>query len=545
IGDSAFSGCSNLTSISVASNNPKYSSDNGVLFNKDKSTLLSYPAGKSGTSYIIPNSVTAIGYRAFFSCSNLTSISIPDSVTTIGDSAFWGCENLTNISIPDGVTTIGYRAFYKCDSLTSISIPDSVTTIGDSAFEYCDSLTNISIPDSVTTIGDYAFSSCGSLTSINIPDNVTSIGDWTFAYCDSLTSINIPDSVTSIGDFAFEYCESLTSINIPNGVTTIGRWAFGVCSGLTSISIPNSVTNIGTGAFWRCENLTSINIPNSVTTIGDYAFENCYSLTNISIPDGVTTIGRGAFEYCDSLTSIDIPDSVTNIGDVAFYDCDCLTDVYYSGTEAQWYEINIGIYNECLRNANINYKYTHYNPPHVCPFSDIKDSAHHTNIETAFERGYVNGYGDGKYAPSKTVTRAQFITMLWRAAGKPAPANKDITFKDIAADDYCRDAIAWGSEKGIVNGYDEKTFGRNDPVTRAQAMTFIARYCEKIVGMSLDDSDYGFLDINEASAKFIPSINAMANAGIVLGYGTTCGPNDKATRGQIASILVRAMDTIG
>ena len=182
---------------------------------------------------------------------------------------------------------------------------------------------------------------------------------------------------------------------------------------------------------------------------------------------------------------------------------------------------------------------------HVCPFDDIADSAHHTNIETAYERGYVSGYGEGEYAPNETVTRAQFITMLWRAAGKPAPASTNLTFMDISETDYCREAIAWGAEKGIVSGYDANTFGRNDPVTRAQATTFIARYCDKVVGMELNSSDYGFLDINDAREAFRPYINAMANAGIILGYGTTCGPNDKATRGQIASILVRAMDTIG
>ena len=183
-------------------------------------------------------------------------------------------------------------------------------------------------------------------------------------------------------------------------------------------------------------------------------------------------------------------------------------------------------------------------PVHVCPFSDIADSAHHTNIETAYERGYVSGYGEGKYAPDETVTRAQFITMLWRAAGKPAPESTDLSFTDIAADDYCREAIAWGAEKGIVSGYDTNTFGRNDSVSRAQATTFIARYCEKILGMSLNTANYGFLDINDAPAYAVSNINAMANAGIILGYGTTCGPTDKATRGQIASILVRAMDTI-
>jgi len=108
--------------------------------------------------------VTAIGDSAFSSCSSLTSVSIPDSVTAIGDSAFSDCSRLTSVSIPDSVTAIGNRAFSYCSSLTSVSIPDSVTAIGNWAFYECSSLTSVSIPDSVTAIGDRAFSNCSNLT---------------------------------------------------------------------------------------------------------------------------------------------------------------------------------------------------------------------------------------------------------------------------------------------------------------------------------------------------------------------------------------------
>ena len=140
IREGVFDGCTGLISINVASGNNYYSDNNGVLFNKEKTELIKYPAGKSQTSYTIPNSVTSIGYGAFYGCTDLTSITIPNSVTSIGTRAFYKCTGLTSITIPNGVTSIGDWAFWDCTGLTSITIPNSVTSIGDSAFFDCTSL---------------------------------------------------------------------------------------------------------------------------------------------------------------------------------------------------------------------------------------------------------------------------------------------------------------------------------------------------------------------------------------------------------------------
>ena len=157
IGDSAFSNCHSLTSVTIPSSviaigtNPfcgcpadlkneskAFIYEHNVLFNKDKTTLISYRAKEA--NYVIPDSVTSIGECAFLECNSLTSIIIPDSVTSIGVCAFAQCNSLTSINIPDSVTTIANHAFYNCKSLKSIKIPDSVTSIGDCAFEECDSL---------------------------------------------------------------------------------------------------------------------------------------------------------------------------------------------------------------------------------------------------------------------------------------------------------------------------------------------------------------------------------------------------------------------
>ena len=144
IGDYAFFDCDGLTSITVDTDNNYFSNDSeGVLFNKNKTELITYPASNAKSSYIIPDSVISIGQMAFFQCCNLTSITIPDSVTSIGIGAFFECLSLTSITIPDSVTSIGIGTFYCCVGLTSIEIPDSVTSIGEEAFTYCESLTDV------------------------------------------------------------------------------------------------------------------------------------------------------------------------------------------------------------------------------------------------------------------------------------------------------------------------------------------------------------------------------------------------------------------
>ena len=306
IGEYAFLGCSRLTSIEVNADNPNYTSIGGVLYNKDVTTLICCPGGK--TSITIPNSVTEIGEKAFYYCSSLASITIPNSVTYIGDWTFSYCSSLTSITIPNSVTYIGNNAFSSCSSLTSITIPNSVTSIGNSAFSNCSKITEVHISN-IAKWCDINFSSLASnplcskkaylyvnnskITDLVIPEGVDSIKNNAFTGYALLNSVTIPNSIIIIGDDAFRDCYNLISVTIPNSVTSIGNYAFYYCLSLTSITIPNSVTSIGERAFYWCSSLTSITIPNSVTSIGDYAFSNCSGLTSINIEATIPpTIGE-------------------------------------------------------------------------------------------------------------------------------------------------------------------------------------------------------------------------------------------------------------
>ncbi|MCH5314369.1 MAG: leucine-rich repeat domain-containing protein [Eubacterium sp.] len=143
IGDHAFWVCTSLTSITVDSNNKNYSSTNGVLYTKNKTELIQYPAGRTDASFTVPSSVTSIGDGAFFYCERLTSIAIPNGVTSIGDDVFYSCERLTSITIPNSVTSIGNGAFSWCTSLTTVTMSNNVASIGNSAFYSCERLTSV------------------------------------------------------------------------------------------------------------------------------------------------------------------------------------------------------------------------------------------------------------------------------------------------------------------------------------------------------------------------------------------------------------------
>ncbi len=157
IGENAFSDCSALQSIEVNKSNKYFSTEDGVLYNADKSLLIYYPMGKKSTSFIISDSVKNIGEGAFIDVKNLTDVTIPNSVTSIGNSAFRNCSNLKSVTIPASVTEIGSCAFLNCANLTSVTIPDSVTNIGSYTFANCANLTSVTIPASVTGIGGFAF----------------------------------------------------------------------------------------------------------------------------------------------------------------------------------------------------------------------------------------------------------------------------------------------------------------------------------------------------------------------------------------------------
>ena len=203
IGNNVLYGASSLQSIKVDPNNVNYSSDNfGVLFDKNKTTILQYPIGNTQSSYIIPNTITNIGANAFIYAKYLQSITIPNTVTSIGANAFFGTSSLQIIEVPSSVTSIGDNAFTSATSLTSITVNSNNTIYSSDNFGVLfDKKTNVLIQ----------YPAGNTQTSYTIPNTITSIENYAFQQAPNLTSITIPASVTNIGNYTF-ISSGLTSV---------------------------------------------------------------------------------------------------------------------------------------------------------------------------------------------------------------------------------------------------------------------------------------------------------------------------------------------
>ena len=237
-----FYNCRALTTLVISDN---ATLDASFTAGYSKSTLNTVKIGKG-----------AIGDSAFSNCTNLTTVELGDGVTSIGTSAFLNCTQLPSITIGSGVISIGKSAFNGCTALTNANIGSGA--IGESAFNGCTSLANVTLGNDVTSIGKSAFLKCTQLPSITIGSGVTSIGTSAFNGCTALTKAEIKSG--AIGDNAFQDCKSLTDVTLGDGVTSIGRNAFLRCTVLTAIKIGSSVRTIESFAFSGCEALKEVTI---------------------------------------------------------------------------------------------------------------------------------------------------------------------------------------------------------------------------------------------------------------------------------------------
>jgi hypothetical protein len=381
IGGCVFCGCKNLRKITVSSGNARYTDEGGCLINKQNKILV---AGSMNSE--IP----------------------ADMVKNIGTSAFMGAE-ITNIVIPDGIEIIENEAFRDCASLVSVMLPKSLIAIGEDAFRGCSALKSVVYPGAPSMWQNIRIDS-GNETLTNAKNGVpntppyggytprrttygneppkertpystygganTSSGYGAGSYTPGDYESTRPDfgnnsfglgaadysegkkqgkivcfggieetimyGIKEIKDGAYSGRTDIISAELPESVKAIGKNAFSGCSRLESITIPTEVTAIGERAFNGCGKLAEISLPEATQQLGAGAFYGCKALKEVKIPANIKSIGADTFANCTSLESVRIPDGVTEIGERAFIECTGLKNIYFGGTQAQWKLVKIG-----------------------------------------------------------------------------------------------------------------------------------------------------------------------------------------------------------
>jgi hypothetical protein len=387
INSTAFIGCSLLSSITVTAGNTTYSSDNGVLFNVNKTILLYYPGGKTSASYMTPATVTSIGNYAFYTSPNLTSIIITQLVTTVGKYVF----NNTNLNLffYENVPTFDVDSFVVNANIAyKLLTTNNVVKIPTANFSEIKTLappTNLQLVPYIATAGGSVSGIYASWTSL-----IGSASQYVVSLYDSNNTLIEQNDIINSGSlssflFSTGLLENISYkirivITLQNGTTLTSDYSslllyttkltFGIISSLlyvtgftsapTTITIPQivrviqttyNVVGIGAQAFKNCISLTSITLPSSLTFINDYAFEFCNVLASITLPPSVTTIGKGAFKDCSVLTAFTIPSLVTSISDETFKNCSGILNTITISNAVT--SIGLNAFNGCKKITNI------------------------------------------------------------------------------------------------------------------------------------------------------------------------------------------------
>ena len=299
------------------------------------------------------------------------------------------------------------------------------------------------------------------------------------------------------------YKEKIKTVVIEPGVTTIGEAAFENCTGITSVSLPDTLTDIHAVSFRGCSNLTQIFIPASVTFIAHSTFGNCTALKKLYFAGDVPTFNDGII-YEDTVATVYYP-----LGNKTWTEEVLQSYIFQSFTCKAW----------------------------IPPFLDVDaERFYGPAVAWAVNDGITSGMSETSFAPNGSCTRGQVITFLWRAAGKPEPAGTENPFTDVSSDRFYYKAILWAAEQGIANGLTDTTFGPEKTVTRGQFVTFLWRAAGK---PEATGGENPFADVTEERFFYEAVLWAAEKGVTSGMTETTFVPDDFCTRGQVVTFLFR------
>ena len=559
IGDCAFSGCASLTDIAVSEGSPYFCSQEGVVYSKDKKTIIAYPAGRESTTYAIAEGVTDIA-GAFGGCTSLTAISIPESVTGIGSYAFSECTNLMEITIPEHVTSIGDSAFWDCAKLESLAIPDCVTSIGAGAFRGCESLKSIAVPNGVTIIAERTFDGCKSLESITIPDTVTAVEGWAFNECNSLKDIYYLDEEYAWLEVRIESEFDGNDVMWRKGVVhCFSKWTIETEPTCTEPGSETSVCSVkdcdktftrtvpALGHAWD-DGVVTKPATETETGVKTFTCTRCGETRTETMP-----VIPHVHSYKDVVTA----PTCTAKG-YTTHTCACgdsYVDTYVDALGHAW--DNGKVTKEPTETETGVRTYTctrcHETKTESIPvvsvdvtqmFTDVTHNWAYPGIQYCVTHGIMGGMGDGTFAPTGTTTRAQIVQILYNLEGTPAVSGTT-PFTDLTANWY-KPAILWAYQNNVVAGKSPTTFDPEGPVTREQIAVILTQYMFNVLKMerTWTPADLSaFPDGAQVSSWAKEAMQDAVALGLINGTKAPDGlvyldPQGSATRQQVATILM-------
>ena len=501
IGLYAFASCTSLTGIWVAEGNSHYANDaSGVLFNKDKTTLVQCPGAFA--AYTIPDSVTSIGDNTFDHCTSLTSVTIPDSVTSIGEWAFYWCTSLTSVTIPDGVTSIGWRAFSNCTSLTDVYYA------GSKAQWKAISISSTGNDDLLTANIHYNYVShthsykdvvtAPTCTEKGYTTHTCACGD---SYVDTYTDplghdlkddAAVAATCTTAGTTAGKHC---TRCDYKEGMETIAALGHDLKD---DAAVAATCTTAGTTAGKHC---TRCDYKEGMETIA--ALGHAWDEGEVTKEATETT--QGSMTYTCTRCPTTKRDILPASGLVA-------TAVY----------------------------------------NDVKNdtSWFYPGVQYCLSYGLMSGMGNGSFAPGEYTTRAQVAQILYNLHGNPEVSG-GTPFTDVPEGAWYQKAVTWAHSVGIVNGVTATTFSPNANITRQDFVLMLMRYLNNVrmvdrtwkpddLSRFVDAGSVGFWALD--AMKDAVAINAIS--GVPVDGRLYIQPARNATRAEAAKILMMFHETM-
>ncbi len=319
VGAGAFARCGRLREIAVAGGNAGCKSVDGVLFSKDGTALLAYPAGLGG-KYGIPDGVVEIGDNAFEQCGRLKSVAIPGSVEKLGARAFAGCSGLRWVELPPGLKSMG-RECFRGSGLHVVAVPPGVAVLEEGVFAGCRALAEARFVPGLETICENAFGQCPRLAKVSLPVTVREVHPRAFADCKALGRVDVAEGNPAMcsrdgvlfGDGGEELvlfpCARGGAYAVPEGVKRIGASAFRG-SGVGVVGVPAGVELVGESAFRDCRGLREAVFGEGVREFGDAAFMGCSALRGLVMPESVEQGGGDLFAECGALELLVVPDKL-------------------------------------------------------------------------------------------------------------------------------------------------------------------------------------------------------------------------------------------